>query len=268
MHDPAQKKIFIIFVAVVCCFVAYWVIALMLPNARSSEPVVVSSSSSPTSTPLFFGESAIGSLGGMNFSTTSTPNLTQTLIHDVSQEVNVSLQSASSTSKEDLLQAIQKAGVTNLDATTLQKYTSPDKLGLIQSIPDSAVRMGAASSTQAIADYKNAFMTATTPLSSFMTASSSLNDVLGPFMKNGDSSKLDNLIQTYQNIYTELQSIPVPPSAVLLHKDALQFFYNGAIIFMGIRDYQNDPLKAYILSSQAGDLSTLWGRIVDQFKIL
>ncbi|MCL5011873.1 MAG: hypothetical protein M1320_00405 [Patescibacteria group bacterium] len=266
MHDPAQKKIFVVFVIVVCCFVAYWVIAFGIPHPNSSGSVTTLNSSS--STPAFFNENALGSLRVVNFSTTSTPNLTQSLIQDVSQEVNVSLQTASSTSKEDLLQAIQKSGVTNLDATTLQKYASPDKLGLIQSIPDTLIRIDTSSSTQAIINYKNAFMTATAPLSSFITATSSLDDVFNSFMKDGDATKLDNLIQTYQNIYTELQSISVPSRVVLLHKNALQFFYNGAIIFMGIRDYQNDPLKAYILSSQAGDLSTLWGQIVDQFKIL
>ncbi len=265
MHDPAQKKIFVIFVIVVCCFVVYWVIAFGIPHPNSSGSITTLDSSS--STPAFFNENALGSLGGSVFSATSTPNLTQSLIQDVGQEVNVSLQAASSTKKEDLLQAIQNSGVTNLDAATIQKYTSPDKLGLIQSIPDSLLHIDTSSSTQTIANYKNAFMTATAPLSSFV-ASTSLNDAFNSFVGDGNSTKLDNLIQTYQNIYTELQSISVPSRAISLHKNALLFFYNGAVVFMGIRDYQNDPLKAYLLGSQLDSVPDLWDNITNQFKAL
>jgi len=267
MQDPAQKKIFVIFIVVVFAFVVYWVVAFALPHAEVSSSVTSLSSSSSTMPPSFQ-ENALGTIGGIGGIVSSTQNLTKNLITDVGNEIVSSMKLASSTNKEDLLGAIQKSGITSLDDATLQKYVTPDKLGLVQDIPDSALHIGTDNSPQAITTYKNLFITATTPLSDIMSASSSVNTIFTSFMKNGSTEKLDNLIQTYQNIYNTLQKTTVPPKAVLLHKNAMKFFVNSSVIFLGIRGYQNDPLKAYILSEQMGDLPTVWNQVVDQFKLL
>ena len=264
MQDSSQKKIFILFIVVACGFVLYWVFQFVFPSvspySSSSSQVVSSSSSNP-----LFQENNLSSLDSLLKDAPSATNLTKGLITDMSQELISSMKSASSTKKEDLLSAIQKSGVSNISDATLQKYVTADKLGFISNIPDTEVHI-ISSSTQAQTLYKNEYGTAVSPFSSI--SPTAVNSAFTSFIQNGDPAGLDNLIQTYDNIYANLKKLQVPENDASFHKETMKFFANLIIILRGVREYQDDPLKAYLLGQQLGSVSDEWNNITTQFKAL
>ena len=265
MQDFSQKKIFILFLLVACGFVLYWIFQFVFPSLSlrpSNSSQVVSSSSS---TNPFFQENNLSSLDSLLKDAPSPTNITKGLITDMSQELISSMKSASSTKKEDLLSAIQKSGVSNISDATLQKYVTADKLGFISNIPDTEVHI-ISSSTQAQAFYKNEYGKVASLFSSVSPAA--INAAFTSFIQNGDSAGLDNLIQTYDNIYAGLKKLQVPENDASFHKETMKFFANLIIIFRGVRDYQDDPLRAYLLGQQLDSVSNEWNNITTQFKAL
>ncbi len=263
MQDPIQKKIFIVFIFVVCGFLLYWIAWFIIPT--SSTPALSEVVSTSSSTNPLFQQNNISSLSSLLKDAPSPINLTKGLVNDMSQELISSMKLASSTKKEDLLSAIQKSGVSNISDATLQKYVSADKLGFVSTIPDSEIQT-VPSSTQAQTLYKSEYGNAVSPFSS--TSPVAINSVFTSFVQGGDSAGLDNLIQTYDNIYANLKKVRVPENDVLFHKENMKFFANLIVIFRGVREYQDDPLKAYLLGQQLSSVSDEWNNITTQFKAL
>ena len=59
-----------------------------------------------------------------------------------------------------------------------------------------------------------------------------------------DFSGLNQLVKTYQNLYNRFMIVSVPTDQLELHKRYLRFFKKAGIIYSGIGDIQNDPVKA------------------------
>ncbi len=60
----------------------------------------------------------------------------------------------------------------------------------------------------------------------------------------GDSSGLKQLAETYQNLFNGFMGLSVPADQLELHKKYLKFLKKAGIIYSGIGDFQNDPVKA------------------------
>lgn len=263
MLESSQKKFFIVFIVVVIAFVGYWVFDALYSRSAASPHEVTTLSETP---PPFFGNTITNEQSGSTIASPQT-NLTYGAINDISKDLIASLQDASSTSKEDLINQLQRAGSQALSPETLSTYATPDKLGLVQDIPDSALSIHEDSSPSAIAAYKNAYANAIKPLAQ-LVAGTDAQKALNAFIKENDTADLDNLIKTYDTIYMALQTIPVPRSAISFHKDNMKFFANEKIVFAGIRGYKDDPLRAYLLGEQLIDLSDMWHNILIQYQNL
>ncbi len=262
MVDSSQKKFFFVFLFVVILFVGYWLFdALYSRGVASPHEILSASSSSP-----FFGDALTGGQVGFIPSGFSS-NLTQEAITDISKDIIASLQGASSTSQEDLLNQLQQSGLNSLSPETLNAYATPDTLGLIQEIPDSEISLSSDSSASAVTTYKQAYTDAIKPLAQLISESD-VQKTLNSFVKDNDTQDLDRFIQTYDTVYNALRSVPVPQSAVALHKESMRFFANEKVIFMGVRGYKEDPLRAYLLGEQLTQLSDVWQNILTQYNSL
>lgn len=263
MLESSQKKFFIIFVIVVAAFVGYWIFDALYSKSISSPRSV---DGAATDQSPFFGSALTGGQGSI-ISSSPVSNLTQDVITDLSKDLIASLQDASSTSKEDLLAQLQRSGGGAVTSQTLNTYATPEKLGLVQDIPDSEISIHTDTSISALAAYKDAYTNAIQPLARLVTGAD-VQAALNAFIQNNDTEDLDNLIKTYDTIYASLRAVSVPRSVVLFHKDTLKFFANEKIVFLGIRGYKDDPLRAYLLGEQLEPLSVMWQNIYTHYQTL
>ncbi len=74
------------------------------------------------------------------------------------------------------------------------------------------------------------------------------------FSDYGDISGVRQIAVAYQNIFNEFLNTPVPSKWVDLHKRYLIFLKKAELVYKGIADFQNDPVKAQILIAAALEL--------------
>jgi len=70
----------------------------------------------------------------------------------------------------------------------------------------------------------------------------------------GDSSGLKQLVETYQNLFNGFMGLSVPPGQLELHKKYLKFFKKAGVVYLGIGDFQNDPVKASLFFQMVPDI--------------
>ncbi len=70
----------------------------------------------------------------------------------------------------------------------------------------------------------------------------------------GDSSGLKQLAKTYQNLFNGFMGLSVPADQLELHKKYLKFLKKAGIIYSGIGDFQNDPVKASLFFQMVPDV--------------
>ncbi len=70
----------------------------------------------------------------------------------------------------------------------------------------------------------------------------------------GDSSGLKQLAETYQNLFNGFMGLSVPADQLELHKKYLKFLKKAGIIYSGIGDFQNDPVKASLFFQMVPDV--------------
>jgi len=263
MDDTSLKKIFISFTVIVFGFVGYWIIMSLTNVTKSTQaPYAVPSTQGDTS--LLYMNNATNRVSALSSSQPAV-NLTNEAMSDLSQEIVASMQDAPSTSTEDLISAIQKTDVSKLDSATIQKYADAQHLGLMEDVPDTSLKI-VTTTDESKTSYTNAYTQIVSSMSSLMTGS--IQSDFTQFMQRNDSTGLDNTIKIYDTIYSELYTLEVPRSALAFHKESIVFFGNMAAILQGIKNYQNDPLKAYLLGEKFNNMPDTWDHIVSDFKTL
>lgn len=70
----------------------------------------------------------------------------------------------------------------------------------------------------------------------------------------GDSSGLNKLVGTYQDLFNGFMNLSVPPTQLELHKKYLRFFKKAEVVYSGISDFQNDPVKASLFFQMVPDV--------------
>ncbi len=258
MENHLQKKIFIVFILVVFCFLLYWVFQSVFP---SIPPSVISRPISSTSTDSLFQENSLNPSGVYSSSTAALPNLTSGVITDASKDLLSSLQLASSTSKEDLLDALKNSATSSINEALLQKYMNPEQIGLVISVPDLEIKIVKDSETS-LATYAKGYRDA---LLSFSDVN--MNDIssaLDAFLNTRNTSELDSLLQKYENVNTILRTLQVPQSRVSFHKKNLVYFGDMASVLRSIRVFDSDPMRAYIAIQYLPQVVAQWEPISNE----
>jgi len=253
MQDPVQKKIFALFILIVCGFVLYWIFEFVFPPTdplSSLEPITTRTNSNP----LFEGDSLNAPLASIS----TMSNLTNGVIVDASKELISSLQITTSTSKEDLLEALKNATTSPISESLLRKYMSPDQIGLVTVVSDSDISL-VKDSPSALSTYAVGYRD--TLLSISEIDISKLSSTLNSFMATKDASDLDSIVQKYENIYSALRQLQVPQSRAVFHKNNLIYFGSMVSVLKSIRLYDTDPVRAYIAAQYFPQVVAQWGPI-------
>lgn len=78
---------------------------------------------------------------------------------------------------------------------------------------------------------------------------------LGKMVDKGDASDVEKIASTYENIYNEISKIATPSDYENLHKKYLFFLKKASLIYRGIANLQNDPVKAQIFFQSVPDIA-------------
>jgi len=98
------------------------------------------------------------------------------------------------------------------------------------------------------------------------------NDLYGNPMKavsdavnSGDISKIKFLADTYRAIFSAFLNTPVPSDWIGIHKEYLVLLKKSESVYQGIADFQNDPVKAYLLIQVASENLKTEAEIKNQY---
>jgi len=78
---------------------------------------------------------------------------------------------------------------------------------------------------------------------------------LGKMLDNGDASDVEKIANTYEGIYNEISRITTPSDYKNMHKKYLFFLKKANLIYLGIANLQNDPVKAQIFFQSVPDIA-------------
>ena len=93
-------------------------------------------------------------------------------------------------------------------------------------------------------------------------------NILISALQNQDFIPLDQLIKQNDDKIEEFKEIIVPSSWKENHKKRLKYIVLIRNIFVSFRDFQNDPLKAYVAMQEFEQLSEKWNVLVEETKNL
>ncbi|MFH1346963.1 MAG: hypothetical protein ABIH10_01795 [Spirochaetota bacterium] len=79
-------------------------------------------------------------------------------------------------------------------------------------------------------------------------------DAVDKAILSGDSSGLNQLVKTYQNLFNGFMDLSVPAGQLELHKKYLKFFKKAGVVYWGISDVKNDPVKASLFFKMVPDI--------------
>ena len=83
-------------------------------------------------------------------------------------------------------------------------------------------------------------------------------------LKNQGFDNLDRLIKLNDQWIDQMKEITVPSSWKELHKQGLGIIILTRNIFISIRDYENDPFKAYYAAEKLEELTGTWTNLIKQ----
>ena len=93
-------------------------------------------------------------------------------------------------------------------------------------------------------------------------------NILISALQNQDFIQLDSLIKQNDEKIEELKEIVVPSSWKENHKKRLKYTVLIRNIFVSLRDFQNDPLKAYVAMQEFEQFTEKWNVLVEETKNL
>ena len=93
-------------------------------------------------------------------------------------------------------------------------------------------------------------------------------NILISALENNDFVQLDQLIKQNDDKIEELKKIVVPSSWKENHKKRLKYTVLIRNIFVSFRDFQNDPIKAYLAFQELEKFTDKWNNLVEETKNL
>lgn len=255
MQDSVQKKIFAIFILVVCGFVLYWVFQFAFPSSDNFAHTPDSTVTRTATSSSLFGESSLGYLDVPLVNASSMPNLTNSVVVDASNDIVSSLKISSSTNSADILEALKNATTSPLSEALVEKYMSPDQIGLVTSVSDADISL-VKDSPSALSTYAIGYRDTLLSISDIDV--SKISTSLNSFMNTKETGDLDSIIQKYENIYSALRKLAVPQSRADFHKNNLIYFGSMISVLKSIRLYDADPVRAYIAAQYFPQVVAQW----------
>lgn len=83
-------------------------------------------------------------------------------------------------------------------------------------------------------------------------------------LNNEDFNNLDRLIKLNDAWIDQMKEITVPSSWKAIHKQGLKMIILSRNVFVSLRDYQNDPIKAYYAANALEDIAEEWTNLIKQ----
>lgn len=256
------ERFFIIFAIIAAAFLGYW--AIFGISVTSSEKDNLSPQNSSGS----FSEKTIPDIGkqptalGAGESKVKE-NITEQVARDLSNEfISQGGDFASNPSAmEDVIKSIQDQG----KISGISSYLTPEAIGIRQTAIVTVKETD--DSPAAVEKYKERYLTLLEPVSKG-DFSVSVTGALSRLFERNDSAPVDKIINTYQNIRDGLAGLETPSRFVDFHKKNLTFFENMLVIFHALRDFENDPLRAYAALEIFPSLTQQWTDIVSTAKTI
>lgn len=86
--------------------------------------------------------------------------------------------------------------------------------------------------------------------------------IISDVFKTQNFSSLDKLIKLNDQWIDQMKKIAVPPSWKEIHKQGLEILILTRNIFVSLRDYENDPFKAYYAIEELEKLANNWTELI------
>ncbi len=273
-----ENQIFAVFILITIIFVGYWLASGFLGkstvNSGAGSPITVSDSSlNNSSTPY------VSPVSSQQNSTSSANvgfyNLTDQISNNVASQFLSKINLNNTTDSKSLVDQINSAN-SSVDINKLMDQFKNNPLGLISSIATSSILTTSDNSSSSLQNYGQQYsIIFTQAANTFISDPQQISKILTDAVDNGNSQQLDQLISDFNSGYDKLIELEVPSSLVMFHEKSLIFLKNSAIIFEAIRDGNNDPIKAYIAStdgatemtSESQELAILYDSIIKKYNL-
>ncbi len=277
-----EHQIFAVFILITIIFVVYWLMSGFLGNSLSSEggsPITINNSAQDSSSAPYI-NSIQSSLSQSQQNSTSTnivapSNLTDQISNSVASQFLSKINLTNSTSSQSLVDQINSAS-SSVDVNKLMDQFKNNPLGMISSIATSSILITNNDDLQSIQNYGQQYsIIFTQAANTFISDPQQISKIVTDAVNNGNTQQLDQLISDFNSGYDKLIGLRVPSSLVMFHEKSLIFLKNSAIVFGAIRNGDNDPIKAYIAStdgateitSESQELVVLYDSIIKQYNL-
>lgn len=133
-------------------------------------------------------------------------------------------------------------------------------------ISDNNIKISNDNSPEAIKIYTDKLL-AFLSLKSFFLQEENFILLKDAFPQN-NFSQIDKLIKENDKEIRELIEVPVPPSWKEVHKKTLKITITLRNVFVSIRDYSSDPIKALIGTNEVKNVSLNWKNLAEEINNL
>jgi hypothetical protein len=253
---------FIVFIAIVVFFFAYWATASLINPGTNSAPSLNWASENspeisgrsgniiePASSVKF---NLVDSASGINVSASSSDNLTKLIANDISAEF---VSKAKDSPNQNPSQILEKLDSTDLVQNKLSNILQQSTVDLVEDIPNSELNIVNDSSTEAVKKYSQEYVVAVSRMGGIIASDSGyMTKIMNDAFQNQDYVALDQELSNGAAVIHALESMQVPLPAVEFHKQSLMFLKNMTVFLSSIQTISADPLKAYLMMNKGVSL--------------